>query len=248
MNFTQSSIWSRLSVFLFIISMGLVQTSNANEQSSYKNLPADKLKQVRQTGSALLRSKTMVERKKPEAEQIRAQIEQIHNSLTSVIGPVVTPPALDTSGLRVEGSGDINASLTVNRIGVSSTANSVSKNEATQALQSQLQALEQYCTDYRQQTKPQEKSFLDKALRFFSATTNPKMRPATTPVTEIVLDRLERLPDEINAATALPETERTQALSQIQKGLQFYSSDILGEPGSGSILQTPTLSARTKHR
>jgi hypothetical protein len=248
MNHTQSSTWSRLSVFLFILAMVLVQTSSADIQTSYDNLPADKLKQVRQTGNALLRSRAMVERQNPEAEQIRTQVKQIHASLTSIIGSVVTPSTMDTSGLRVEGNGDLNASLAVNRINAPSTANAVSQNNAAQALQDQLQTLGQYCADYRQKTTPPTQSFLEKALSFFSVDSSAKEKPVMTTVTETVLDRLERLPDEINTAMALPKVERTQALSQIQKGLQFYSSGMLREPDSESIIQTPTLSARTKHR
>ena len=206
-------------------------------------LQSQELNQVRQAGQALLQAKRSYA-PTGEAEQIRKLVENVHAELTALSRSMA---ASSVDIVMTAGANDVPTN-------VADIGDSVS-NRWKQAHRPMIDRLTANLTELRQQsidikalrTKAEPGIFQRIGAWLSGDDEQIRLRRLKSiNVTDKVLDRLERLDEEIELALNAPPAERQQQLEVLAESLELKSTSKQAQHYGSK--QTPTLVTATTHR
>ena len=241
----------RLSPLTLIVGTSclLIQTFafsvHAEESSMKAPLDPQKSTQVREVGHALLQANRHYQADS-NAQQIYQQVEQVRSAIESLTRPLPASTLTLANHTATQ-----NVSLQSKFSVTSSSANQWGLARETQInqLTNRLGTLRQYCGDFRNKHEANTPGLFQRFSAWVSgAETNNELseNQVITDVSTQVLDRLERLDEEVNAAINSSPDERHQKLVALAQSLEISQRPV-GLP-EDERADTPTYITRTTHR
>lgn len=222
-----------------------VMPVSAEEISVKTPLDPQKSTQVREVGHALLMANRHYQAD-TDAQQIYQQVQNVRLAIESLTQP------LPVSTLTlVNSSPSQNLSIQSNRASTATTTNQWAQARGAQInqLTNRMGVLRQRCTNFRAKYDMAAPGLLQRFSAWVTGTETSNETTKNLVITDVstqVLDRLERLDEEVNAAINSSPDERHQKLVALAQSLEI-SQQPVGLP-EDERAETPTYITRTTHR